>query len=371
MTQAEVADKPVFTVCGAGRAGAAIAADISLMGYKVNLFELDHFRASVEPILQKGGIELSGKTQSGKTGFTKLNKVTTDPKEAVDGADLVMVTAPAFGHEFFLESVSPHLKRGQCIMFNTGYWACLRLACTLKEKRIFDEVTLAEANIMPYLSDKKEHHAHIFNVKQDIKLATFPGKKGDKIFDIIKVVYPQHRRVRNVLWTNFAAGNPSVHAPLMLPIAGFAFDRYMGCKLYGEATEPAARLVEAFDQERIKVAEALGCEVETASEWAQRTYGYIGKDIAEAFRKSAHADRYIPRERLAAVLSEDLEFFYVPLVRLGDSLSIPTPVTKAIVEVMRVMLKSDFWENGVTLEQLGLAGLTVDEIVRYVNTGEI
>jgi len=39
--------------------------------------------------------------------------------------------------------------------------------------------------------------------------------------------------------------------------------------------------------------------------------------------------------------------------------------------VMRVMLKSDFWENGVTLEQLGLAGLTVDEIVRYVNTGEI
>jgi len=361
-------DKPVYAVCGAGRAGAAMAADISLMGYKVNLFELDRFKASIEPILGRGGIELTGKTQSGKTGFAKLNMITTNPGEAVESADVVMVSAPAFGHEAFVRAVSPYLKEGQCLMFNTGYWASLRLAGALKEQGVFGKIVLAEANIMPYLSDKKDYHAHIFNVKQDIKMATFPGKEADRIFSIIKLIYPQHRKVPNVLWTNFAAGNPSVHATLMIPIAGIPLDRYMGCKLYGEATASGARLAEAFDQERMKVAAALGCEVETAFEWQKITYGYTGKDIAEAFRKSPHADRYIPRERLIAVVSEDLEYFYVPLVQLGDSLGVPTPVAKAIIEVMGVMLESNYWEKGVTLEQLGLAGLTADQIVRYVDT---
>jgi len=365
-----MADKPIFAVCGAGRAGAAMAADMALMGYNVNLFELDRFRDSIDPIMENGGIELSGRTQSGKSGLVKLNKVTMDPREAIEDVDLIMVSAPAFGHQPFFEAFSPYLKEGQSVLVNTGYWACLRLINTLRGNDVMKKITLAEANIMPYLSDKKEHRVHIYNVKQEIKLATFPGKKGDRILELVRHVYPQHRRVPNVLWTNFAAGNPSVHATLMLPMAGIPLDRYMGFKLYGEATVPSARLVEAFDRERLRVAKALGCEAETAFEWVQRTYGYTGKDVAEAFRKSPHADRYIPRERLTAVVSEDLGFFYVPLAQLGDSLGIPTPITKAIVEVMGVMLESNYWEKGVRLEQLGLAGLTADQIVSYVDTGE-
>ena len=125
--------KPVFTVCGAGRAGSAMAADMTLMGYDVNLFELKGLEDSIKPIVEAGGIELSGKTQSGKVGFAKVNKVTTDPKEAIKDADLIMVAAPAFAHQAFFEAFVPHLKKGQCIVVNTGYWASLRLAGLLKE----------------------------------------------------------------------------------------------------------------------------------------------------------------------------------------------------------------------------------------------
>jgi opine dehydrogenase len=361
---------PVFTVCSAGRAGAAIAADISLMGYKVTLFELDHFKDSIEPIMKRGGIEVTGRTQSGKIGFAQLHRVTTDPAEAVRGADIVMIAAPAFAHESFVEAIAEFLEEGQCIMFNTGYWACMRIADALKKRRIFDRVTLAEANIMPYLSDKKDHCVHIFNVKQDIKLATFPGKRPVKALDAIRLVYPQHIRVPNVIWTNFAAGNPSLHSTLMLPIAGIPLDRFMGCRLYGEATAPSARLIEGFDRERLQIAKALGCEVGTAFDWVQKTYGYHGKDIAEAFRKSPHADRYIPRERLIGVTSEDIEFFYVPMTRIGDLLGIHTPITKAIVEIMGTMLEIDYWAKGLTLEKLGLAGFARDQIVRYADTGQ-
>jgi len=58
--------QPVFAVCGAGRAGTTMAADMALMGYKVNLFELDRFRESIEPIMKRGGVELSARHNQGR-----------------------------------------------------------------------------------------------------------------------------------------------------------------------------------------------------------------------------------------------------------------------------------------------------------------
>jgi opine dehydrogenase len=280
-----------------------------------------------------------------------------------------MVTSPAIGHEAFFEALSPYLREGQCVLVNTGCWASLRMAPILKDLSVLEKITLAEANIMPYLSDKQEYRARIFNVKQDIKLATFPGDKKSRIFDIIQLIYPQHKRVPNVLWTNFAPGNPSVHAPIALPMAGLVLERNETSKFYAEATTCAARLCEAFDKERIAIASSLGCDVETAFQYGQKTYGYIGKDIADAYRNSPHAERSIPRERIRVILEEDLAFFYVPLVQLGKLLGISTPISQGIIEIMGAMLNIDYWEKGVTVEQLGFAGLSAEQIVRYVNTG--
>ncbi|MGA2971256.1 MAG: NAD/NADP octopine/nopaline dehydrogenase family protein [Candidatus Bathyarchaeia archaeon] len=361
--------QPVFAVCGAGRAGTTMAADMALMGYKVNLFELDRFRESIEPIMKRGGVELSGKTQSGKTGFAKLNKITTDPREAIDGADLILIAAPAIGHEPFFDALSPFLKDGQCVLVNTGCWASLRMAPMLRKRGVFDKITLGEAHIMPYLSDKKGYTAHIFNVKQDLKLATFPGDRKSKLLEIAKLTYPQYRMVPNVLWTNFGSGNPSVHCPIALPMAGLMLERNEATKFYGEVTACAARLSEAFDRERKAVAKAYGCVVEGELESVKKEYGYTGKDIAEAYRNSIHAERLIPKERIKVILEEDLKFLYVPFVELGKLAGIPTPVTSGMVDVLGTILNVNYWETGVTLEDLGFAGLKVDQIVEYVNTG--
>ena len=186
----------------------------------------------------------------------------------------------------------------------------------------------------------------------------------------MKLVYPQHEKVPNVLWTNFA-GRKSIGACNTLTSdSRNPFDRYRGCKLYGEATVPGARLVEAFDKERIKVANALGCDADTALEAVQKQYGYTGKDIAEAYRKSPHAERYIPAERIQAVVLEDLSYFYVPVSRIADSLGIDTPIIDGIVNVMGAMLNTNYWEKGIKLEDLGFNGLNAEKIMEYVNTGK-
>jgi len=367
-----VKELPKIAVCGCGSAGTAMAADLTLMGCNVNLFEVERYRKkNVEPILDRGGIELTGETQSGRTGLAKLNLVTTDAEEAIKDVDLIMITVPAYAHEAFFDAIAPYLEEGQSILTNTGYFASLRFAGMLKKRGVFEKITLAEANIMPYLSLKLEAtQVHIQRVKRNISLSAFPSEKTDGILELVKRVYPQHEKVPNVLWTNFAPGNTPVHATFAIPIASYYFDRNRGGKFYGEATTCGARLVYAFDKERLKVAEELGCQVETEEKWFEKTYGYKGKDLAEALRKSDHAEEWTSAAFIESVIREDILYFYVPIVGFGELLGIPTPTTKAIIEVMGIMLGINYWEKGITLTDLGLAGMNKERIIRYVTTGK-
>ncbi len=359
------------TVCGGGRAGTAIAADLALMGHEVSLYEIAKLRGSIEEVQQKGGIELTGDTQSGKTGFAKLRLITSDPEKAIEDADLIMITVPAFAHQTFFDALVPFLTKGQRIIVNTGYWASLRFAPLLRRARLFDDVTIAETNIMPYAADRlTPTRTHIFKKKKEMKFATFPGNKSDKAYSLFRRLYPQTRKVANVLSTNFAAGNPPIHAPMTVPVAGIMYDRYKIFKFYSEATEPGARLVEACDNERLSVAERLGVDKETEFDWFKKTYGYTGRNIAEALKKSEHADMLTPVDFHSALLQEDLAYFYVPMTAIGDQIGVPTPVCKSVISILGVMLATDYWGMGVTLRTLGFDGLSSEQIVELVNTGK-
>lgn len=363
-------------VCGGGRGGTAIAADLTLMGCTVNLFELPKLSRSIEPLIQRGGVELTGDTQSGKTGFAKLNKITSDAAEAIGGVELIFLPVPAFGHQAFFQAIAPHLEPGQSIVVNTGYWACLRFAPMLKKLGIFDRITLAEAMILPYASNViGPAQTHIHRTKQQfIALAAFPAVKTDAILKLVQRVYPQHQKVPNVLWTSMGNLNTPIHAPFTIPIAGMLFDRFTdghqgGCKFYGEATSPGAKLVAAYDRERLAIGKALGVELQTEEELMFRLYGYKGKDLAEAMRKSEHADMFTDVNFHHGLILEDLRYFYVSLAQLGEQLGIPTPVTQSIVTVMSTMVGIDYRDGATTLADIGLAGLNREQIVRFVTQG--
>ena len=121
---------PRLTVCGAGAAGLAIAADNALKGLEVTLFELPALAGKLTTAREARGIEVTAdsETTAGKTGFARLAGVTSDPAEAVADADVVMITVPAMYHDVFMDAVAPHLRDGQIVLFNTGYWASLRQA---------------------------------------------------------------------------------------------------------------------------------------------------------------------------------------------------------------------------------------------------
>jgi opine dehydrogenase len=365
-------DAPRLTVCGAGAAGLAIAADSSLKGLDVTLFESQAFAAKLEPVRARGGIEVTddSETTAGRTGFAPLVLATDDAGEAVAGADVVMITAPAMYHDVFIDALAPHLRRGQIVVFNTGYWGSLRQAVRLGDA--LDGVVLAESNIMPYICQLRGDAVHIGRFKRHFALAAFPGERSSEVYGILRRIYAQYDPAPTVLDTNIAAaGNPPIHVTLTIPIAGLYFDRYMGGKFYQDTTIPGERLVTAFDAERRRLSSHLGSGLfEDQVSFDRRSYLYEGEDLVQMLRSSPHSDWFATAAYLEQVGSEDIIYAFVPMVRLGEALGVDLPVTRAMVEVMGVMLQRDYWAEGIDLAAIGLDGLDLEGVRRFVTTGK-
>jgi len=130
-------------VLGSGSWACALAAMYALRGYEVNIYDLPEFEKGLTPIRERGGIEVYGGEVS---GFAQLNKVTTDPEEAVEGVDLIILSARLQGHVPLLLNCVPYLEKGQTVAIFTPMFSVFQLLHRLEEKgeRIPEGVILSE-----------------------------------------------------------------------------------------------------------------------------------------------------------------------------------------------------------------------------------
>src|SRR5215212_171517 len=90
-------------ILGAGHGGFAAAADLTQRGYDVRLQARNADR--LKDLRARGGIEARGIVQ----GHIPITNTTTDVKEAVNGADLIMLVVPSVAHEPYSRALAPLL----------------------------------------------------------------------------------------------------------------------------------------------------------------------------------------------------------------------------------------------------------------------
>ena len=59
----------------------------------------------------------------------------------------------------------------------------------------------------------------------------------------------------------------------------------------------------------------------------------------------------------------------VPIVALGQYYGVSVRGMDSIIRLACIIHRTDYWRRGRTLERLGIEGLSVSEITRYVNEG--
>lgn len=360
---------PHFCVLGAGHGGMAMAGHLATMGVPINLY--NRSEARIEPIRLTGGIELFGAVQ----GFGRIPLATSNPGEAIEGANVLMVVVPATGHRYIAEQVAPHLVDGQVIVLNPGRTGgAFEFRNVLKDAGTKADVIVAEAQTLIYASRAiNPAQVRVFGIKNTIPVAALPGHRNVEVINLLRSVYPQFVPGDNVLKTSLDNIGAIFHPALTILNAARIESTRGEFQFYMEGITPSvARVLEKLDEERVAVAAALGIRGMSAREWLYVAYDAAGKTLYDAIQNnSGYKGIMAPSFVDHRYVWEDVPMSLIPIASIGELLGVETPTIRALVHLASLVNATDYWANGRTAERMGLAGLSAREIRRLAMEGEL
>lgn len=361
-----------FCVIGAGHGGSAMAAHLSLMGFEASLYNRSPER--LDPILSSGGIELLASDQDDvPSGFARINVVTSNIQEALEGVDVVMVCIPANGHAFIAGQCAPYLRDGQIVVLNPGRTGgALEFHHVLKTAGCKSDVTIAEAQTFLYASRKlNPAQVKIFRLKNTIPVAALKAYRTAEVVRKLRIAFPRFVPGDNVMKTSLENIGAVFH-PAVVIFNAARIDSAHEFEFYVEGITPSvATALEKIDRERIEVSEALGFRAMTAREWLYLSYSAAGDNLYEAIRANlGYKGVSAPITLNVRYLHEDVPMSLIPIASLGDKLNVSTPAIKAVIQLASTLTGCDYWSTGRTVERLGIAELSLKEIRRLVVDGE-
>ncbi|KXA89842.1 hypothetical protein AKJ62_02255 [candidate division MSBL1 archaeon SCGC-AAA259D14] len=377
---------------GMGHIGYAAAADLTLAGHEVNLFDFPEFEEkTLDPIREHGGIYLGPVREevelprSGEAEPTGV--ITTDLEEAVEGCDVLYITVPSFAHNRYFEELAPYLEDGQIIFINVGNFGSLVGRNILMDKGVLPDkdIKIAETNTAPFSSRKagytkepdKPWKTLISHYSEEGYLCSaLPADDTDEVLKTLRNMYPHLEPASNVLITSTQNYN-LFHVPVMVCNAGVLESTEGDFYFWGEGgSRRVCDLMDKTDEERTGVLDKIGVEAkklvkylpespDTAWEWFHEIYQGTKTSHASKIWREGYDDPFQYR-----YLTEDVPYLMTPLASLGNSLDVPTPTMDALIELASILSQKDFWKEGRKVEDMGLGDFTGEEIKKYVMTGK-
>lgn len=353
-----------WAILGAGNGGQAIAGFLGLCGHGVKMYDI--FDETVSVINQQKGILLEGEIN----GFGPVIKASTNLEEVLEDADVIMVITPALAHLSIAEACSPYLKDGQIIFLHPGAtFGTLAFKKALAEFGCEANITLAESSTLLFACRlKSPGTATVLGIKNKIMVSSLPSSEIGRVVSLLHTAFPQVEAAPNVLYTSLDNTNPIVHpAPTLLGISMIESTREW--LFYRDGITPTiSRFIEGMDQERVAICQALGMDMPTLKDQYKIEYDVFEDDLYQVFQKNKAYESIKGFHSLQTrYLLEDIPMGLVPLVELGRLVKVPVKRMEAVIGLGELILNIDFSKTGRTLQNLGIADLSVDELLAYIH----
>lgn len=138
-------------------------------------------------------------------------------------------------------------------------------------------------------------------------------------------------------------------------------------------TPSACRLNLAMDKERKAVGDALGYNLRPMEDFAGRPddYTWTWQDLYKEGHGSIGLTPICgPNALTSRYLTEDVPYGLVPWAAIAELIGVPMPLTNGFIDIINVVHEKDWRKEGCGLDELGIAGMDKDTLLRYVNTGK-
>lgn len=358
-------EKRKIAVIGAGNGGTAIAGDMTLAGHECRLFEFPEFSKNIDPIIETHKIEVTG---IARTGTANIAMATTNLAEAVEGANVIMVTTVALAHERIARELALCLENGQTVILWPGSGG------TLVFRKIWDtigfnkNVVIAEAVTFPYCCRSLDGPGTVNIHRVDgpnMLIAALPATDTPKVVDALRGSYADMvKPAKSIIEPALYNVNIIVHPVGALLNMGRIEHSNGEFYMYKEGITPSVKMVvQEMDRERMNIFKALGYKPYTYDQIFADCFNMTFPEFAKTSSKGPFSmqDRYV---------TEDIPMGTTLSVSIAKKLGIKTPTYDCMIHLASVVNKTDFYPTGRNLENLGLAELSVEQLKDYFVTGK-
>lgn len=394
-------EKPV-AVLGAGAVGKAQAADCALAGVRVRLCDLPPFSQKTLFGVRESGINFYGDQLNlysfERSGIARMELVTEDIAAAVKGAGLVVVATPAFGHQVFFEKLIPCLEDGMVIHIFPDNFGSLLLRKMMREAGCNKKVIIGGWSSSPYGSrvDIKGGvvlpRIRAYYRAITLRGAAMPMTDQEAFLESAKYLGSMDCITQNngldsgdtALDIGFSNVNPVLHCPGTILGVGvmenwgviYGEDKY-DYSIYSHAYCPSiAKVQYSFYLEQCAIAEKIGVGIQPFNKeqffHRESILGaeYMGPDYVIPFDQQDYIQYGTgPFDINNRYITEDIPVGCHIYHELGRNFGISTPVIDSMINLANVMMETDYYKSGYTLDHIGLGGKNKDELNRYLREG--
>lgn len=358
-------DKKV-AVIGGGNGAHAAAADLTLRGYEVHMYEDARFVTNMQKVFETKTIELKGACGNGEA---HIAMVTSDLAEAIADVKVIIVAVPSFAHGTYAKRLAEVVKPGQIILVVPGTFGSLIFWNELKKKKV-KGVVVAETHTLPYATRLTgPGQSLVMSQFNPLKVGVMPACKTAETMAEIEGLFDGLEAVESVVACGLSSLNPIIHVPGCILNAGRIELAKGEFYFYTEGFTPCvARAAEAIDQERIALLKQFGYQADIA---AHGIGGAVqSDDLQEVIASDPNFAKIKgPADFKNRYYSEDIPFGIASWAKLGHALQIETPIMDSMVDMGSVIIEKDCWGIGHSLEEFGIAGMNLETLKQYLIEG--
>jgi opine dehydrogenase len=353
-------------VLGGGNGAHATAVDLASRGWAVNMFELPQFSGGLEGLFRTRTIRSSGLLE----GSFELNRVTSDIDEAIDGASAILIVTPAFAHGVYAELLNGRVAGDQLIVLCPGAFGSLVFRSVFGDGAC---PVIAEVNNLPYDTRLTGPCAVRIYGYNKVGIGFLPADAADRFKSTVEALHDFDRRYDDVLESGLSLVNPVVHSgPCLLSATAIENSAKRPFFLYEHGVTPAScRVSLQIDNERKAIGARLGYRLTAIEDFTGLDEGYTWEQLYMSIHGNVALTPISgPHEITSRYFTEDAPFGLVPWSEIGRIVGVETPIIDAVVDLYGVMHGTDWRSAGRGGGDLGLGGMSIDQIKRYVRSGE-
>lgn len=352
-------------VLGAGSVGLAVAGHLSLTGHRVWLWNRSSDR--LQAIEESGGIRL---TRGAQSHFASV-ETAQDISRVMEACSVIVIATTSDAHRSIARLVADRLRPDHCLVLVPGRTGgALEVGTLLEDGPSPAGVVVTEVSSSFFASRSQGASVSIVAQKSRVSAAVYPGRMSAEIEGTLQRLFPSVSFRASAIETAFDNLGAMFH-PLVTLVNAAAIERGDRFLFYAGVTERQGRMIERLDSERIQAAAAYCVDAMPAFEWVKASYPEAaGATLAQRMRTCrAYTEIYAPESLESRYLLEDVTMGLVPLFHLGRARGVAMDFTKTVVDVCCAMMDIDFWAEGRSLSDMGLDGLSAEELARRLSQG--